>query len=84
MIRQGSFIQEEPKKITNCECCNKKYYFFSARHTCKKCLKVVCKGCSQQSVIFPKYGNNDLIKVCCVCALEMKNKRKYGVNKYWV
>lgn len=66
-------------KQENCECCSKRFArFFACRHTCKVCMKCVCRFCSHQSVILLEYDPRKLIKVCCVCALEVKNNRVYG------
>jgi hypothetical protein len=64
-IQHYGFRHFQPDEATaDCFLCNTSFSFFTRRHHCRACRRLVCDGCSQQSV---RVGSKKKAKKCRLC-----------------
>ncbi|XP_064484118.1 zinc finger FYVE domain-containing protein 26-like isoform X2 [Ornithodoros turicata] len=68
------------ENVARCMVCQEEHFgVFSRRHHCRRCGRVVCSSCSQQTMCVEGYGKRN-VRVCDDCFEQTTNPPSLGVE----
>ena len=73
-MSSASLVWKDDDAVTQCFLCESTYNFFNRRHHCRKCGRVVCGNCSDQSIQY--FPNTLVVNPNGVCS-RLKSWERY-------
>ena len=74
LMSSDSLVWQDDDAVTQCFLCESTYNFFNRRHHCRKCGRVVCGNCSDQSIQY--FPNTLVVNPNGVCS-RLKSWERY-------
>lgn len=79
-VKRSKWIRDE--EASHCMCCRKSVFtfFFTRRHHCRYCGRVVCYACSTKRMSIPTLYADVMVRVCDDCFKQMQILNNKSVN----
>ncbi|CCI10970.1 unnamed protein product [Albugo candida] len=72
ITKQPTWIANE--QVTQCVCCQSVFGIAVRKHHCRHCGRIICHKCSGNQISLPKFGIDDVSRVCDTCFEVLQRK----------